>query len=247
MWWWDSASAGILSLPRTRFIAETTMISKLPRWIWIGTWCLSFMAGMINVTGLLGFERQAITHLTGTTTMLAAAVAERDGLRILHLAGMLGSFLLGCAVSGFITRDSALQLGRHYGVALLLEAALLATSVPLLGRGNLIGLDAAACACGLQNAMVSTYSGSVIRTTHVSGMFTDLGLSLGHLLRGVPVNPLRLRLCVLVISGFFAGGVVGTLAFWRWSYAALYLPSGLAALTALSYFSYRLHSERPPA
>lgn len=35
---------------------------------------------------------------------------------------------------------------------------------------------------GLQNAMMSTYSGAVIRTTHVSGMFTDLGIFLGHFL-----------------------------------------------------------------
>ena len=45
--------------------------------------------------------------------------------------------------------------------------------------------------------MVSTYSGAVVRTTHLSGMFTDLGIFLGHFLRGLPVDMRRLRLCFL--------------------------------------------------
>jgi hypothetical protein len=40
------------------------MIAKLPKWIWFGAWAPAFNAGMINVVGLLGFERQAVTHLT---------------------------------------------------------------------------------------------------------------------------------------------------------------------------------------
>jgi uncharacterized membrane protein YoaK (UPF0700 family) len=39
------------------------MISKLPGWVWSSAWALSFVAGMVNVVGLLGFERQAITHV----------------------------------------------------------------------------------------------------------------------------------------------------------------------------------------
>lgn len=34
------------------------MISKLPRWVWTGTWVLAFVAGIINVVGFLGFEHQ---------------------------------------------------------------------------------------------------------------------------------------------------------------------------------------------
>lgn len=220
------------------------MISKLPPWIWLGAWGLSFMAGMMNVVGLLGFEHQAITHLTGTTSMLAAAVAELDAGRVLHLAAVLGAFLLGCVISGALTKDSTLQLGRHYGIALILESVLLCLSVPLLRGGHSAGLYSAACACGLQNAMMSTYSGSVIRTTHLSGMFTDLGISLGHFLRGMSVNPLRLRLCFLIISGFFVGGIAGALAFGWFSYAALFIPASLAAGAALTYGGYSLRHRR---
>jgi hypothetical protein len=71
-------------------------------------------------------------------------------------------------------------------------------------------------------------------------MFTDLGIFLGHALRGLPVDTRRLRLCVLIITGFLGGGIVGAWAFWRFSYSALFIPSGLAALTSLSYGLYSM-------
>ncbi len=221
------------------------MISKMPRWIWAGAWALAFVAGIVNVVGLLGFQHQAVTHLTGTTSQLAAALAQLDFRHALHFAAAIGAFVAGTVLSGFLIQDSTLQLGRRYGVALLIEAALLCAAVPLLKRGNVLGLYSASCACGLQNAMVSTYSGAVVRTTHLSGMFTDLGIFLGHALRGLAVDVRRLRLCWLVISGFLSGGIAGTLAFNRWSYAALYLPGGLAAATAVAYGVYRLRRGGP--
>jgi uncharacterized membrane protein YoaK (UPF0700 family) len=216
------------------------MISKLPRWIWAGAWALSFVAGSVNVVGFLGFDHQAVTHLTGTTSMLSAAVADLDWRQILHFLAVLGSFVGGTVVSGILIQDSTLKLGRRYGAGLLLESILLFASVPLLSRHNSSGLYLAACACGLQNAMVSTYSGAVVRTTHVSGMFTDLGISLGHTLRGLPIDTRRLKLCVLVITGFATGGVAGALAFHHLAYAALLLPATLTGLAALAYGAYSL-------
>jgi uncharacterized membrane protein YoaK (UPF0700 family) len=216
------------------------MISRLPRWVWAGAWALAFVGGIVNVVGLLGFEHQAVTHLTGTTSMLAAALAARDGPAALHFAAIISSFVAGTVLSGFLIQDSTLQLGRRYGIALLVESILLGLAVPLLQRNSIFGIYAASCACGLQNAMVSTYSGAVIRTTHVSGMFTDLGIFLGHTLRGLPVDSRRLRLCFLVISGFLGGGIVGAVAFHRLSYSALFLPAALTAITSLAYAAYLL-------
>jgi uncharacterized membrane protein YoaK (UPF0700 family) len=225
------------------------MISQMPRWIWAGAWALAFVAGIVNAVGLLGFQHQAVTHLTGTTSLLAAALASCDWADALHLAATIGAFVAGTVLSGFIIQDSTLQLGRRYGVALLLESLLLCVAVPLLKRSNLLGIYSASCACGLQNAMVSTYSGAVVRTTHLSGMFTDLGIFLGHWLRRLPVDTRRLRLCFLVISGFLCGGVAGAVAFNRLGYSALFLPGGLTAVAAFAYAMYRLrrrrHARRP--
>lgn len=223
------------------------MISKLPRWVWTGAWLLAFVAGMINVVGLLGFEHQAITHLTGNTSLLADAVARLDASSTVHFGLVLGAFVAGCMVSGAIIQDSTLKLGRRYGIALLLASALLFVAVPLLERESAYGIYAAAGACGLQNAMISTYSGAAVRTTHLSGMFTDLGIFLGHALRGTPVDGRRLRLSALVISGFFCGGIAGAASFRLVGHVALLIPATLTAAAAAAYglYSWRRHRTEP--
>lgn len=220
------------------------MISKLPRWVWTGTWVLAFIAGIVNVVGLLGFEHQAITHLTGNTSLLAEALATFNISAMLHFASLIGSFVSGAVISGFLIQDTTLQLGRRYGIALILVSVLLFVSVPLLENRSAYGMYTAACAIGLQNAMVSAYSGAVVRTTHVSGMFTDLGIFLGHALRGLPVDTRRLRLCFLVISGFLFGGVAGTFAFQAFAYSALLFPASLTAAVSIAYGLYRIRKGR---
>lgn len=220
------------------------MISKLPQWVWSGAWALAFIAGSVNIVGLLGFEHQAITHLTGNTSLLAQALATFDRSEILHFAALIGAFVTGTVISGFLIQDSTLQLGRRYGIALFLVSLLLFISVPLLQHKNVYGMYAAACACGLQNAMVSTYSGAVVRTTHLSGMFTDLGIFLGHALRGLPVDTKRVWLSFMVISGFLCGGIAGTLAFNAFGYSALLFPASFTAMVAIAYVFYRIRKTR---
>ena len=208
------------------------MISKLPAWIWTGAWVLAFVGGSVNVVGLMSWEHQAITHLTGTSSMLAEALATWNINQIQHWTAMLSSFVAGAVVSGFIIQDSTLRLGRRYHAALLLESALLLVAAHLLMRDMDAGLYVAAAACGLQNAMVSTYSGSVIRTTHLSGMFTDLGIFLGHKLRRLPMDQRRFILCLVVISGFIAGGVTGAVLFRRLEFGSLFVPAVITSILA---------------
>ncbi|KFL37415.1 YoaK family protein [Arenimonas donghaensis] len=211
------------------------MAERLATWVWVGAAALAFVAGMVNVVGYLGFEHQAITHLTGTTTLLGAALAQGQGGAALQLAGMVLAFVAGAALSGLLIQDSVLRLGRRYGVALTLEALLLAAAVPLFQRGQFSGPLLAAGAIGLQNAMATTYSGAVVRTSHVSGMFTDLGIMIGHALRGLPLARRRLWLCLVIISAFLAGSGAGAFAFANAGYAALYLPALLTGVTGVAY------------
>lgn len=212
---------------------------RLPTWVWIGAVALSCVAGMVNVVGFLGFEHQAVSHMTGSTSQLGMALAQGDWRAVGHLWGLLIAFSLGAMLSGLLIQDSTLQLGRRYGVALALESALLLVAIPLFERHQIWGALAAAMACGLQNAMATTFSGAVVRTTHLSGMFTDLGIGLGHLLRGLPLQVRRLTLSGLIISGFLAGGMIGAWLFMRLQYDALLAPALLTGLTGLGYVLYQ--------
>ena len=215
------------------------MTVSLPRWVWIGAVTLACIGGMVNVVGYLGFEHQAVSHLTGTTSLLGAALAQGDWRAVVHLWGVLIAFCTGAMLSGLIVQDATLRLGRRYGVVLALEAALLVAAVPLFERGSIWGALLAAMACGLQNAMVTTFSGAIVRTTHLSGMFTDLGIGLGHLLRGMPLPTRRLALSGLIIGGFLAGGIIGAWLFSLFHYRALLAPALLTGSTGLGYVLYR--------
>jgi uncharacterized membrane protein YoaK (UPF0700 family) len=215
------------------------VFARLPTWVLAGAALLAFLAGIINVAGFLGIQHAGITHLTGTTTLLGMAVATGDAAQVLHFAAMIGAYLAGTVASGMVIRDSTLKLGRRYGVVLVGEALLLVAAVPLLSAENLLGDYLASAACGLQNAMVSTYSGAVLRTTHVSGTLTDLGIFFGHWLRGVPVDVRRVRLLLALVLAFFVGAVAGTRLFQWFAYGALYVPAFITGATGLGYGIYR--------
>lgn len=203
------------------------MFSKLPTKIWSGVLLLAFVAGSVNVIGFLSFNHQGLSHLTGVTSMLGAAISAGNLSQALHLFAAIAAFVGGCAISGALIQDSTLRIRKSYAMALFLVSGLLVFSIPLFRAGQVYAIYLSSMACGIQNAMVTTYSGAALRTTHISGMFTDLGIAIGHLMRGTPTDSRRLRLCAVVISGFFSGGIVSSYLYSQFDYNALLLPAAL--------------------
>ena len=214
-----------------------------PAWVYLGGLTLTLTAGAINAVGFLGIHHQALSHMTGTVTVLGLELARANYGVALHAFAILAAFFAGCVVSGAVIRQSRLRLGRRYGVALSFESAALLLAVFFLRRGANAGDYLAAMACGLQNAMVSSYSGSVMRTTHISGMVTDLGIACGHFLRGATIDWFHFRLYGVLFLGFFAGGLFGTLGFERFGYDTLLFPAILSGVTGLGYTALK-HYER---
>jgi len=218
------------------------VLRQLPRWAWIGGGMLAFIAGIVNAAGYMGFRHQSITNLTGSTSLLGVALGTADVGEAWHWALSIAAFVAGAVLSGLIVQQRTLKLGRRYGVALMLESVLLFAAVPLLDAGSPIGLYLAAMGAGLQNGMASTYSGMVFRTTHVSGMFTDLGIYIGQRLRGLEVDTQRIRVCVLVTSTFLLGSIAGALLFRVLQERTLLIPAALTGLCGLSYGVYRQYT-----
>ncbi len=214
------------------------MIDRLERWAWTAGALLACIAGMVNAVGFMSYDHQAVTHMTGPTTMLGIAIAGGDNSNALRILLLLLSFVAGAVASGFIIRQSTLKLGRRYGGVLLLESILLFIAAALMQTHHHSGCYLASAAAGLQNAMASTYSGTILRTTHLTGMFNDLGASLGHWLRGIEVDRRRIKLSFVVIGSFFSGGLLGALAFRTLEYHTLYIPAVLTGAVALAYTCY---------
>jgi uncharacterized membrane protein YoaK (UPF0700 family) len=205
-------------------------------------------AGVINAVGFLGVHHQALSHLTGTVTVLGMELGRANYGVALHALAILAAFFVGCLISGALISQGRLRLGRRYGVALALESAALFLAVYFLRLGANTGDYLAALACGLQNAMVSSYSGSTMRTTHMTGMVTDLGIACGHYLRGATVDWFRFRLYGVLLLGFFAGGMIGALGYGRYGYDTLLFPAILSGITGVGYAIYKHHERgRLPA
>jgi len=214
------------------------MINKLPRWVWIGGFVLSFLAGIINAVGFFGVAHEAFSHVTGLSTLFAHALASAHWLQALHLLGSLLCFFAGATLSGIIIGKPSLQLGGRYSLVLALESALLLLGMLCLYNKLAEGSYAVMFACGLQNAMVSTYSGAVIRSTHITGIVTDLGIMLGHFLRGEPYEAKRSLLLAILLGGFVSGGMAGVLAYRYFASLVLLVPALFLALLALAYSLY---------
>jgi uncharacterized membrane protein YoaK (UPF0700 family) len=211
------------------------MHRRLPHWALIGGALLAFIAGIINVVGYMGFRHEAVTHLTGTVTLLGISLANSGDTESLHWAIVIGSFVMGAMLGGFMIGDRVLKLGRPYGAVLAIESILLFAAIPLLRNDNALGLYLASVACGLQNGMASSYSGAVLRTTHVSGSLTDIGIALGLMLRGKTADLVRLRICITLTCGFFAGCISGGLLYPQWQEMTLAAPAALTGLVAITY------------
>ncbi len=214
------------------------MISKLPKWIEYGAFILAFIAGCINAIGILGFEHQSVSHLSGSATLLGTSIFENSFDVSLQLGGVLFAFFIGASLSGLLLHGATLKLGRHYDTALVVESILIFVALYLLSKGSFYGNFAASAACGIQNALATTYSGAVIRTTHLTGIFTDLGIMFGSALRGETFDKRKAVLFMLIILGFILGGSFGAYLFGLFSFAALFVPGCTCLVLAVCYRMY---------
>jgi uncharacterized membrane protein YoaK (UPF0700 family) len=184
---------------------------------------LSFVAGAVNAGGFLAV-RQYTSHMTG----LVSAMADNLAIGSLRAVAM-GLVSVLCFVLGAFCTSSTVRLagrrGLHsrYALPLVFEAALLIT-FGLIGRefrGH-VAVTTMILLCftmGLQNAMITKISGAVIRTTHLTGMLTDIGIEFGRVaftseseVSPAP-DPRKLHLLSSLVLLFFLGGVIGALGF----------------------------------
>jgi uncharacterized membrane protein YoaK (UPF0700 family) len=186
---------------------------------------LAFVAGAINAGGFLAVG-QYTSHMTGMVSAMADHLALGAHGLVWVGAGALLSFVAG-AVSSTVMVNVARrwQLNSEYAFPLLLEALLLLV-FGVLGarlaelRGPFVPVKVPLTVMllcfimGLQNAVISKLSGSVIRTTHITGVVTDIGIELGKLLvRSPRFDPMQLGTLARLALSFFGGGVVGALGF----------------------------------
>lgn len=194
---------------------------------------LTFVAGATNAGGFLAVGRYT-SHMTGIVSSMADDLVL--GNITLVLAGVicLLAFMAGAMCTAVLVNWG---LRRHlrssYSLPLLLESGTLLVfglfGAAITAWSQLWVPVTVVLLCfimGLQNAVITKISKAEIRTTHITGLVTDLGIELGKLLymnRGQPATPVlanrqRLQVHASLVLGFMLGGLVGALGFKHWGY-----------------------------
>ncbi len=191
---------------------------------------LAFVAGGINAGGFLAV-RQYTSHMTGIVSEMADNIVLGYPGMVLAGVGALLSFIAGAALTAVLVNHARRRSWHsEYAGPLMIEALLLIGFGVMGARlAEFDGLFVPAtvmllCALmGIQNALITKISRAEIRTTHVTGIVTDIGIELGKLfywnLDNGPDRPrvvadrARLRLLSLLLLAFFGGGVVGAVGF----------------------------------
>ena len=179
----------------------------------VGGALFAFIAGAVNMTGFLSAAHSAVSHMTGTATLLAKAARDQDPELGLRMGLILISFFAGAVISGAATGGVNLNFHRRYGVLIAVEGFVLLAAASLFHSARPLSAESCcAFACGIQNGMVTIVSGAIVRTTHLTGIVTDLGTHIGQILRGGPLHGSRFFLHFSILAGFatgaFATGIV---------------------------------------
>lgn len=183
---------------------------------------LSFVAGVVLVTGLLGVDRLT-TNVTGHFAFLIDEIYELNFHQAFNFLLYILFFFLGSMTSAFIVEFYNKKSEKFiYIIPAAIEVLILAASPILYYMGVLTSGDVLAFlllfAMGLQNSLVTTISNSVVRTTHLTGLFTDLGIECAQLFFIKAIDRRRklmasIRLRLTIITFFFSGGVVAGIFF----------------------------------
>lgn len=194
---------------------------------------LSFIAGAANAGGFLAVGRYT-SHMTGVVSSVSDDIVLGNFTLVAVGLGSLCAFLVGAMCTAILVNwGLRKQLHSAYSLPLVLESLALLVfglfGAAMSGFASLFLPLTVMLLCfmmGLQNAVITKISQAEIRTTHVTGLVTDLGIELGKWVyinrqkgaSDVRANRQRLKLQALLIACFFVGGLTGAWGFKAWGY-----------------------------
>ena len=210
---------------------------------------LSFVAGMVNVAGFFSVKTLT-TNVTGHFAFFVDEIFKLDFFTAFIYFGYIFSFFMGSFTSSLLME---LVVRRRENIVHLIPASIeivilffiatfgddLITSFPNLISFTLL------YAMGMQNSFVTRISNSIVRTTHLTGLFTDLGIELSQLffyreqnMKAELFSSIKLR--ITIISYFFIGGIVGAVFYSNMGLQVLFL-AGFVLLGGLIYDNIKLN------
>lgn len=227
---------------------------------------LAFQAGSLNAGGFLACNR-FVTHVTGFATLFGTEFSFGKYSDAFGYLSVPIFFLIGSMISGYfidipIQRNTEPRHSWAFLILLLITGIVLALGITnnygnfgeTLQFGKDYSLLALLClASGIQNAMVTSTYGSVVRTSHLTGLTTDLGIGLIRIFLGPKKPELKDReafatfMRVGIILSFTVGSLFAAVIFtslqW-WGFLIPFLISLGLLLFSLGFFDKKSESEK---
>jgi len=213
---------------------------------------LAFNSGFINGCCLSGVLAACgtgvpVAAFTGAYTKAGLAIGAGNYAGLVANAQMIASFMGGAALSGLMNpRPTPNRITPRYGPTFLAGSGLLFLSSVLATTrpGGRAFLYLAAMANGLQNAISSTYTGNLIRSSHMSGISSDIGMIFGQMVGGNMQNLWRFVVLSGLAGSFLVGGIISYGAVTRFKSYALSFSASLyftIAMATIAFTSYQEH------
>ena len=193
----------------------------------------AFVAGVINVAGVIAFLAFT-TNITGHVALLARKINEQDVGEIVTVFIWLLMFFMGAFVSHFLVRSfERKSLYVAHAIPILTEMVIL-LFVAVYGNHFFDGTDtereviigAMLFSMGLQNSLVSTISGGLIKSSHLTGLFTDVGADVAEWIHPhtdkTEVVKKRLYVRLTILLFYFLGAVAGGYFFELFNFKVFY-------------------------
>ena len=204
-------------------------------WIYRAVTLLSINGGLVNSITFESFFHVPVGYVTGNITFAASYLSHFQMLNFLDVTGAIGAFLLGAILSGLLVPHNNFVRNSHYNMAFGIEALLILLSMIGLTLKIPTSEYLLAMALGLQNGCTTHYGKSIIRTTHMTGTMTDLGIMIAHkIIRRYDIPMWRLLIRLFLIVGFFIGSVLGIILYQLIGYYGLIF-SVIACILMISF------------
>lgn len=200
---------------------------------------LAFVAGLVNVVGFLAVQRLT-TNVTGHFAFFVDEFFKLNFIQAFVYFLYIFFFLFGSFTSNLMVELISRKSERYMYVVPAGFESLILLIVAFFGHTLIISNpDVIAFSLlfsmGLQNSLVTSISNAVVRTTHLTGLFTDLGIELSQLFFYKTIEQKKklissMKLRVSIISFFFIGGIVGGVLYAKFGIRTLFIGAGALVL-----------------
>jgi uncharacterized membrane protein YoaK (UPF0700 family) len=181
--------------------------------------------------------------MTGAVTNASIRLTHEQNLTLFgKYIGLIACYTFGGVIAGYFGGNyDSFHIGHSYGILYLIMFVLMLGATFLdkfLENDDVSFIFCCATAAGVQNALVSRFSGNMIRTSHVTGSLTDIGLTIGRALKGKTDQIWKLGILIPLVLTFLFGGLMAGWIYEHLGKLSLIVSAILYGFTAILYAFY---------